>query len=121
MAYRSKTLKMIEDYEKLLREQGEEQQVDPNAQAGQESPPVPTEDVMPLTSQDEDQYISNIVDAALFAPSPEEAKTLRNLQSVMQMKRYKNSREEILPMVLSIISPKSAEGSLKKDLNEIPE
>lgn len=122
MAFKSKTLKLLSHYEKLILEQGEEQP-DPNAQ--EQDPSMaqapPTEDVMPLTSQDEDNYISSLIDAALFAPSPEEAKTLSNLQNVMSMKRYKNSREEVLPMVLSIISPKTNDAGLKRELNKIPD
>ena len=122
---KSKTLKLINSYLHLM-EQGEnpeevpqEQQpqdvqdmVDPNANASQE-------ETMPFTSQAEEKYISDLVDAALFEPSPEDVKTLLNLQNVMQMKRFRNAREEVLPLVLSIISPETQAGDIKKDLSSI--
>jgi len=124
-----KTLQLFEHYHKVIREQGE----DPNAPpmegdpaAGMEDPAsvqdvteAPPEETMPLTSEGEEQYISDLIDAALYKPSPEEASTLTNLQSVMKMKRFQNAREEILPTVLSIISASSGEGSLKQELQNI--
>ena len=124
----SKTLKLIDSYLQIIKEQGEDlnmQQgppmeqpqdvqdvVDPNAES-------PEEEVMPLTSQGEEKYIADLIDAALFEPSAEDASTLMNLQNVMQMKRFKNAREEVLPLVLSIISPETQAGDLKKNLNQI--
>lgn len=124
-----KTLQLINKYHRMINEQGGDEDlnmeqdpsqqpqdvqdaVDPNAEA-------PEEETMPLTSQGEDQYISDLVDAALFSPSSEDARTLLNLQNVMQMKRYTNAREEVLPLVLSIISAETQGGDLKKDLNNI--
>jgi hypothetical protein len=129
---KSKTLQLINRYHRLLNEQGEDpnmqqppmegdpnQQpqnvqdvVDPNAETGEE-------EIMPLTSQGEEKYIADLVDAALFEPSAEDARTLLNLQNVMQMKRFKNAREEVLPLVLSIISSETQGGDLKKNLSEI--
>ena len=113
---------------KFLREQGE----DPNMQelAPQASPDQPSPDVtenpdpapeekMPMTSEGEDEYISNLIDAALFSPSPEDAKTLNDLQSAMKLKRYTNAREEILPIVLGIIQPSTSGGDLKQSLNNL--
>lgn len=120
----SKTLKLIDKYLRVIKEQGEDpnMQVDPNAGAEQAAPvpeaPEPQEE-MPLTSEAEEKYISDLVDAALFEPSAEEAKTLLNLQNVMQMKRFTNAREEVLPLVLSIISPETQGGDLKKSLNKL--
>jgi hypothetical protein len=37
----------------------------------------------------------------------------------MQMKRFTNAREEVLPMVLSLIRSETGGGDLKKDLNTI--
>lgn len=117
-------------YHRLLKEQGE----DPNMQQMEPDPSQqpqdvqdavdpnaeePADETMPLTSQGEDQYISDLIDAALFSPSSEDARTLLNLQNVMQMKRYSNAREEVLPLVLSIISAETQGGDLKKDLNNI--
>jgi hypothetical protein len=123
---KSKTLQLINNYHRLLNEQG----VDPNAQMpemdtemGQGAPPQepapePQEE-MPLTSEAEEKYIADLVDAALFEPSAEEARTLLNLQNVMQMKRFTNAREEVLPLILSIISSETQGGDLKKDLNTL--
>jgi hypothetical protein len=126
---KSKTLQLFEKYFTIL-EQGE----DPNMQQMEQDPSqqpqdvqdavdpsaeAPQEETMPLSSQGEDKYIADLVDAALFEPSAEDARTLLNLQNVMQMKRYKNAREEVLPLLLSIISSETQGGDLKKDLNSI--
>jgi hypothetical protein len=126
---KSKTTKLLEHYIRLV-EQGE----DPTAPQGQDPSQQPPQDVqdavdpnagdageetMPLTSQGEEKYIAELIDAALFEPSAEEAKTLLNLQNVMQMKRFKNAREEVLPIVLSIISSETQAGDIKKDLSGI--
>lgn len=122
---KSKTLQLINKYHKLLREQddaGMQEQptpeggdvqdvVDPTAQEPQEE--------MPLTSQGEEEYISSLIDAALFKPSAEEAKVLLNYQSVMSSKRYTNAREEILPGVLAIISPQTQDADLRQSLSQI--
>lgn len=124
---KSKTLQLINRYHRLLKEQGE----DPNMQPMEGDQPqdvqgavdpsaeAPQEETMPLTSQGEDKYIADLIDAALFEPSAEDARTLLNLQNVMQMKRYKNAREEVLPLLLSIISSETQGGDLKKDLNTL--
>jgi len=117
---KSKTLQLISRYNRILTEQDE----DPNMQQpdisdpSMQQPEAPPEEA-PLTSQGEDEYISSLVDAALFKPSVEEARTLLNLQNVIQMKRYTNAREEILPLVLSIISPETQAGDIKSDLDKI--
>jgi|TARA_R110002110_G_scaffold7140_2_gene36252 hypothetical protein len=119
----SKTLQLFDHYTRTLLEQDE---VPQDPAMGGEQPqdvqdvvdPVP-EVTMPLTSEGEEQYISDLIDASLYKPSPEEASTLTNLQSVMKMKRFKNAREEILPTILSIIAASSGEGSLKQELQNI--
>jgi hypothetical protein len=128
----SKTLKLIRQYHRILKEQGEDLNVyptmDPNA--GQQAPPdapqsvvdnpePPPEDTMPLSSKGENDYISYLIDAALFEPSPEEANELSNLRSVMDLKRFKNAREEIKPKVLGIINPSTTDHILKKALNKV--
>jgi len=123
----NKTLQLFDHYTKTLFEQGEVPQEevpqDP-AMGGQPQDvqdvvdPAP-EETMPMTSEGEEQYISDLIDASLYKPSPEEASTLTNLQSVMKMKRFTNAREEILPTVLSIIAASSGEGSLKQELQNI--
>jgi len=112
----SKTLKLIDRY-MLVIEQGESPPIeDPSAQ---QAPPTPeaSDETMPMTSAGEDEYITNLIDAALFEPSAEEANTLLNLQSVMNMKRYTNAREEVLPTVLSIIGTSTQNNDLKQDLS----
>jgi hypothetical protein len=122
-----KTLALFEKYQKLL-EQGQEemdqlnQQAAPDAQQGQA--PLPPDDSnldqeMPLTSEAEDQYIEDLVDAALFQPSSEEAKTLLNLQNVLKSKSYTNAREEVLPLVLALIRPETSGNELKDNLDKI--
>jgi hypothetical protein len=128
-----KTLKLINHYRRVLKEQAEEE-MNPEGQdpqfdtSGGQDPaaggedvldnPEPVEDeTMPLTSEGEDRYIADMIDAALFEPASEDARTLQNLQSVMKMKRYKNAREEILPMVLSIIRPSTEENDIRSQLN----
>jgi hypothetical protein len=120
----SKTLKLIDRY-MLVIEQGEAPPMeDPNQAQGQ---PQDVQDVtqqtpeetMPMSSAGEDEYIQNMIDAALFEPSPEEANTLLNLQSQMQMKKYTNAREEILPTVISIIGSSTQANGLKQNLNNI--
>jgi hypothetical protein len=121
---KSKTLKLINGYLKIIKEQGEmpdmsqEQPPAPQEDA-QAAPEAPEQETMPLSSAGEDKYISDMIDAALFEPSPEQANTLLNLQSQMQMKKYSNAREEILPSVLGIISASTSGGDLRKQLNKI--
>lgn len=120
----SKTLKFISNYLTLL-EQGDPT-ADPNAQEGQApaedvqdvSEPAP-EETMPLSSEGENEYIANLIDAALFEPSAEEANVLLNLQSVMSMKKFSNAREEVLPHVLSIIGTSTQNNRLKQDLDKV--
>ena len=121
----SKTLQLIRDYQRFLVEQDVQ---DPTQ--GQEAPPEQTgsvidnpapapQETMPLSSAGEDKYISDLIDAALFEPSTEQANTLLNLQSQMKMKKYTNAREEILPSILGIIASSTSGGDLRKQLNSI--
>jgi hypothetical protein len=115
----SKTLKLIGTYTRMLKEAGEmPDQVDPSQDVQNVTEPSPQE-TMPMSSAGEDKYISDMIDAALFEPSTEQANTLLNLQSAMQMKKYSNAREEILPSILAIISSSTSGGDLKRQLNEI--
>ncbi len=122
-----KTLRLIEHYERLLEQDLEtdpsQQQVAPpeGSDMGVQdvTQPDPQQDEVPLTSQAEDDYIAMIVDAALFEPSQEDARTLLNLQSAIKLKKYTNSREDILPIVLGIINPSSSSGDIRKDLGKI--
>ena len=127
---KSKTLALFDYYHHLLKEQGGDPnqiQGDPSQQQGSAPPspdvtenPQPTPDeTMPMSSEGEDKYISDLIDAALFEPSPEDANTLVNLQSQMQMKKYTNAREEILPAILRIINSSTQGGDLRKAMNDL--
>ena len=118
-----KTIQLIERYHRLLKEQGEqEQEQAPDEEQGfdtagaeEEMPqeePIPEE--VPMTSEGEERYIADIIDAALFEPASDDAQLLLNLQSMMKMKKYQNARDEVLPAVLNIIKP-STEGSDIRD------
>ena len=124
-----KTLELLNHYNTLL-EQGQDPSqppVDPSAggqpQDAQDvvdpNASPASEEELPMTSQGENQYIADLIDAALFAPTPEEARTLLNLQNVMQTKRFTNAREEVLPLVLSLITSKTTESDLKNKMNDI--
>jgi hypothetical protein len=122
----SKTLKLIEHYYKVLREQ-DDQNDDTMMQPDGELPPqdvmdAPQEtpdETMPLSSEGENRYIEDLIDAALYEPTSDDARMLTNLQSVMKMKRYKNAREEILPSILNIIRPATDESDIRSDLDRI--
>jgi hypothetical protein len=128
-AKHSKTLSLFKQYHQILKEQGE-QQPDPSQEqqfdtTGGQSPdindnpaPEPPED-MPMTSEGENQYISDLIDAALFSPSAEDSKTLQNLQSVMKLKRFTNAREEVLPTILNIIRPETDANNVRTSLDKI--
>ena len=120
----NRTTQLIEGYLKFLKEDGENPEMEDIAPQGAsgdvtENPEAAPEQEMPLTSEGEEEYISNLIDAALFSPSPEEARTLNDLQSAMKLKRYTNAREEILPTILGIIQPSSSGGDLKQSLNNL--
>ncbi len=118
----SRTLQLIEGYLKVLKEQGEDpemQELAPQSPDVTENPQPTPQEEMPMTSEGEEEYISNLIDAALFAPSPEDSKTLNDLQSAMKMKRFTNAREEILPIILGIIQPSTSGGDLKQSLNQL--
>lgn len=123
----SKTFRLIDHYGKVILEQ--DGQLPPD-QEGFDSGAGETQDVldnpeptpsqeMPLTSAGEEKYIADLIDAALFEPSSEDSKTLANLQSAMQLKKYTNAREEILPIVLNIIRPSTEASDIRNDLNQI--
>ena len=128
---KSKTLQLINHYNRLLKEGGNDQNPlqDAPGQPSDQQQPQDVQDVTepasseqetePLTSQGEDEYISNLINATLFKPSAEDAKTLMNLQNVMQLKRYTNAREEVLPMVLSIINSETQSSQLKQTLSSL--
>jgi hypothetical protein len=121
----SKTLNLINRYRRVLKEQGElppadefntvpqdaTEAPDPNAAAAGEE--------VPMTSEGEDEYIANLIDAALFEPSPEDAKTLTDLQGIVKMKKYNNAREEILPILLNIIRPSTESNNIRQSLDKV--
>jgi hypothetical protein len=123
----NRTSKVFDHYNRILKEQGE-QLPDPNAEfdtSGGQSPdvtqnPAPaSQEEVPMTSEGEEKYIADLIDAALFEPSSEDARTLTNLQGVMEMKRYKNAREEILPLVLNIIRPSTESSDIRDGLDSL--
>lgn len=121
-------MRLFEGYKKTLLEQGEQV---PNPEQGFQTPPSPdvtenpdptaagNDEQVPMTSQGEDQYISDLIDAALFEPSSEDARTLTNLQGVMKLKKYRNAREEVLPLVLNIIRPSTESSSIRSGLDQL--
>lgn len=106
----SKTLKLIRRFH---------EDVDGNQSEDVTETPQETPETMPMTSEGENEYISDMIDAALFSPSSEDAQTLLNLQSVMKLKRFTNAREEILPTILGMIRSTSDAKDLKSNLNAI--
>ena len=126
---KSKTLKLINSYIRVINEA--DMEFDPNAmgdEAGMDQEqPDPTEmqggpdveDEMPMTSEGENEYISNLIDASLYEPSPEDATTLNDLRSMMDLKKFTNAREEILPTVLNIIRPSTEDGDIRNMLDDI--
>lgn len=123
----TKTSKVFAHYEKVLKEQGEQvpQPEEGFDSTGGQSPdvtqnvaPQPQEEV-PMTSEGEEKYIADLIDAALFEPSSEDARTLTNLQGVMKLKKYTNAREEILPLILNIIRPSTESNDLRAGLDSL--
>lgn len=126
--FNSKTLNLIQNYGKVILEQGEEE-MDPEMMEGgdeqmdvtdvQDPSQEMTQQEVPLTSEAEEQYIRDLVDAALYQPSSEDSKTLSDLQGVINTKNYTNAREEILPIVLNIIRPSTEGSGLRDELDQI--
>jgi len=123
-----KTLKLMNHYLRVLREQDEEgmEEMDEFDTSGGEEMegvldnPEPVDDeMMPLSSEGENQYIADLIDAAMYEPTSDDARLLQNLQSVMKMKRFKNAREEILPTILNIIRPATDESDIRDGLDDI--
>ncbi len=123
----SRTDSVFDHYYKILKEQGEnipapEEGFDTS---GGQSPDVTqnpqpsSQEEMPMTSEGEEKYIADLLDAALFEPSSEDARTLANLQGVMRMKRFKNAREEILPLILNIIRPSTESTDIRDNLDKL--
>lgn len=127
---KSKTLSIINKYKRELLEQA-----DPNASPEGEVPmgdpaaAAPAEEAEPqtlqMTSDAEDTYISTIIDAALFEPStvtPEQRRALLDVQEIMMNKSASgvtNAREEVLPVVMAIISGESDQKGFKKKMNAV--
>ena len=121
-----KTEHLIKHYKKILSEQAEElPEAGFDSSGGEDmgavtdvQDPEPQEE-MPLTSEGEEQYIQDLIDAALYEPSSEDAKTLTDLQGIMSMKKFTNAREEILPIILKIIRPATEDNSIRNQLNNV--
>lgn len=123
-----KTLNLIEHYKRIILEQGEEemQQMggEMEGQEGMEGdvtemPEELPQEEMPFTSESENQYIEDLIDAALYEPSSEDSKTLTDLQGIVKMKKFTNAREEILPTLLTIIRPSTEGNDIRGELNNI--
>ncbi len=125
-----KTAATFNHYQRVLREQGEQMPPEEGFDSTGGQPPAASPDVtdnvvaapeetVPMTSEGEEKYIADLIDAALFEPSSEDAATLTNLQSVMQMKKFTNAREEILPRVLNIIRPSTESSDIRKSLDTL--
>ena len=123
-----KTLKLIDHYYRILREQDEQNPEDvqefdtTGGEAGadvMDDPEQVSQEQVPLTSQAENNYISHLISAALFEPTPEEKRILQNFESDMKMKRFKNARDEILPSILALIKPVTDEVEIADDLNKL--
>lgn len=123
----SKTSSVFAHYDRILLEQ-DGQIPDPEQgfdSAGGVSPdvtqnpaPQPQEEV-PMTSEGEEKYIADLIDAALFEPSSEDVRVLTNLQGVMKLKKFKNAREEILPTLLNIIRPSTESSDIRSGLDQL--
>ena len=128
---KSKTLELFKHYNRLLKEQGEDMTTDPTMgqdlnQSAQPDPsqdvtenPESTEDVAPLTSVGENQLIQNVVDAALFKPSPEQFIELQDFQNKIKTKNFTNARTDILTPVLTMISDIPADSEIKQSINQV--
>jgi len=117
-------------YHKMINEQGEDLQQQPPSPEQQgpnpeqdviENPQVDDKDVMPLTSEGENELISRVVDAAIFQPDAQQMEQLRNFQYVLKSNpsRFKNAREEVLMPVLSMMEPMTQGEELKPLMNQI--
>lgn len=128
---KSKTLKLIEQYRKDLLEQadptvapeGEVPMEDPAATPAPEAEQEPQ--VLQMTTAAEDEYIKNIIDAALFEPSsvsPEQTRALLDLQEIMMNKDatdVTNARADVYPVVMSIIGKEPEERGFKKIIGKV--
>lgn len=112
---KSKTLALFEQYEDEL--QNPESEVD--VTEVETGAPSPEKEIMPMTSEGENEYISNMIDAALFEPSPEDANTLNDLRSMMDLKQFTNAREEVLPTILNVIRPSTESSTIRNDLDDV--
>ena len=107
-----KTLKLLNRYNRLIREQGEdappmdqEAPVDGSmgADEGADATMPPTEDSGPVTSNAENQEIEKILDAALFKPSDQQKKQLSDIQLLIKSNAHKNIVRPIMFKVAEII------------------
>lgn len=135
---KSKTLRLISQYQRELREQAEDPNAmppeggempmeDPNAAAAPPEEPPQEPEVLQVTSDLENKYISTIIDAALFEPSlvtPEQENSLLALQQEMRNKDMAgkmNAREKVLPVIEAIIYPERDKKGIKELLRKAEE
>lgn len=119
-----KTLKLIKHYHRILKEQDEQipdEEQGFDIDGGEMEAPMeePVSEEVPMTSEGEERYISDLIDAALYEPNAEDAQILIDLQSVMKMKKYQNARDEVLPIILNIIRPSTEGNDIRDSLNNV--
>ena len=76
-------------------------------------------DELQLTPELENTYINQLIDATLHSPTPSEAMKLNSLKDVFRKGLINNSREEIMPDIISIVSTETDNAEIKKDLQNI--
>lgn len=120
MSNKRKTEQLIEKCYYLL-EQDEDLDMELSDDTGDVTDQIGDQEerIIPLTSEGEEQYIQDLVDAALFEPSSEDSKILTDLQAKMSSKDYQNAREDILPVVLRVIRGSTEDKQIKDSLNKL--
>lgn len=122
---KSKTLRLIEKYQRDLQEQAEDPNAAPEGAMPVEDPTAaaPEPQVLQMTTDAEDNYILQIINAALFEPSsvdPSQKQQLLDLQEIMMNKDafgITNARNEVYDKVRLIIGDPLI--GFKKDLDAI--
>lgn len=127
----SKTLKLIDHYYKVLREQDEQdvpmEQPDPSAAMPPEAPEM-SQETVPLSSPAEIRYMEDVVLAALMEPpSGDDRITLENILDLLRnpdnIKKIQGSGQTAKDLyqnqVLPIIRPAQQGVEIRDNLNTI--
>jgi len=120
---KSKTLKLMRDYYKLIREQGEDASTTPvtdPSQAPEASPadavaPAPTGSEVPPTSAAENNFVEALVYGASYTPTSDQVKFLNKLKNEWTENQYINSTQDILPILLKMIGFRFGQDDSNKD------